>query len=90
MKPASPDELRDGDRLAVCLVVERQRGQARAIRRGQRLDVVVEAGDLDPSVGSLERGDDRREGVRRVLDRCRRTARSGGPPATARRRSART
>ena len=47
---------------------ERQLGELGPLPVLQRPDGVVEAGDLDPAVGALEAGQDRRQGIERVGD----------------------
>ena len=65
-----PDEGRHVEGGAVGLVVERQPREGGPVGLGEGDDVVVEAGDADPAVGALERGDDRRQRVDRVVDRA--------------------
>ena len=49
---------------------ERQLGELGTLPVLQRLDGVVEPGDLDPAVGPLQAGQDRRQGIERVGDRA--------------------
>ena len=64
------DERRHAERGAVRLLVERQGREGRSVGVAERDDIVVEARHEDPAVRVLERRDDRRERVRRVLDRA--------------------
>ena len=67
-EPGLAGERRHADLRPVRLLVERQRVEQRALLVGQGDDVVVEAGDEDPAVGTLERRDDPGERIGRVVD----------------------
>src|SRR3954454_21317571 len=66
--PALADERRQAEAREVLALVERERGEGRPILLRQGGDIVVEARDADPAVGTLQPRDDLREGVGRVLD----------------------
>ena len=56
------------DALAVGLLIERERRERLAVGLRQLDHVVVEAGDVDAAVGALQGGNDRTQGVGRVVD----------------------
>ena len=55
--------------VAEDLLIEWQGGDRVALRLGRLTDVVIEAGDPDPTVRALEGRDDLRDGEGRVADR---------------------